>query len=63
MICCFRLCILLVFQAGGGGGGGGLAIQYFTGLTPGNTLTVTVGSGGAGNGGAAGLAGIVIVEW
>lgn len=29
---------------GGGGGGGGTAIKYFTGLTPGNTLTVTAGS-------------------
>jgi hypothetical protein len=36
----------------GGGGGGGLAIKYLTGLTPGNTLTVTVGNvgvGGTGN--------------
>ena len=31
---------------GGGGGGGGAAIKYLTGLTPGNTLTVTVGSAG-----------------
>lgn len=29
--------------AGGGGGAGGAAIQFFTGLTPGNTLAVTVG--------------------
>jgi len=29
---------------GAGGGGGGLAIKYLTGLTPGNTLTVTVGA-------------------
>ena len=29
-----------------GGGGGGAAIKYLTGLTPGNTLTVTVGSAG-----------------
>lgn len=29
-----------------GGGGGGAAIKYFTNLTPGNTLTVTVGSAG-----------------
>jgi hypothetical protein len=32
--------------ASGGGGGGGTAITYLTGLTPGNTLTVTVGLGG-----------------
>ena len=32
---------------GGAGGGGGGGIQYFTGLTPGGTLTVTVGGGGA----------------
>jgi len=31
------------FSEGTGGGGGGLAIKYLTGLTPGNTLTVTVG--------------------
>jgi hypothetical protein len=42
---------------GGGGGGGGYAIQFFTGLTPGNTLTVTVGSGGPGNAGSTGSAG------
>jgi hypothetical protein len=29
-----------------GGGGGGCAVKYLTGLTPGNTLTYTVGSGG-----------------
>ena len=29
---------------GAGGGGGGLAIKYLTGLTPANTLTVTVGA-------------------
>lgn len=28
---------------GSGGGGGGAAIKYFTGLTPGNTIAVTVG--------------------
>lgn len=28
----------------GGGGGGGAAIKFLTGLTPGNTLTVTVGA-------------------
>lgn len=30
----------------GGGGGGGAAIKYLTGLTPGNTLAVTIGAGG-----------------
>lgn len=30
----------------GGGGGGGAAIKYLTGLTPGNTLTVTRGAAG-----------------
>lgn len=44
----------------GGGGGGGAAIKYLTGLTPGNTLTVTVGAAGTagssspGNGGTGG---------
>jgi len=33
-------------NASGGGGGGGASITYLTGLTPGNTLTVTVGNGG-----------------
>jgi len=32
------------YSVGGGGGGGGAAIKYLTGLTPGNTLTVTVGA-------------------
>jgi hypothetical protein len=35
-------------QSGKGGGAGGAAISYLTGLTPGNTLTVTVGAGGSG---------------
>ena len=34
-------------QVCGGGGGGGTAIKVFTGLTPGNTLTYTVGGAGA----------------
>lgn len=33
-------------MACGGGGGGGAAIKYLTGLTPGNTLTVTRGAAG-----------------
>jgi hypothetical protein len=52
---------------GGGGGGGGTAIKYLTSLTPGNTLNVTVGTGGAGasttaNGGA-GADGVVVIEY
>jgi hypothetical protein len=43
-------------SAAGGGGGGGSAIKYLTGLTPGNTLTVTRGAGGTA-GTAAGAAG------
>lgn len=35
-------------NSAGGGGGGGTAIKLLTGLTPGNTLTVSVGSAGAG---------------
>lgn len=33
---------------GSGGGAGGVAIKYITGLTPGGTVSVTVGNGGAG---------------
>jgi hypothetical protein len=33
---------------GGGGGSGGIAIKYLSGLTPGNTIAVTVGAGGTG---------------
>lgn len=32
--------------ASGGGGGGGTAIKWLTGLTPGNTITVTIGAAG-----------------
>ena len=66
--------VKVTLQAGGGGGGGpnncntsnggaggvgGAGVQWFTGLTPGNTLTVTVGAAGtaggtAGNGGTGG---------
>ena len=45
--------------AGGGGGGGGTAIKFLSGLTPGNTLTVTRGAGGttdAGTGGTSSVA-------
>ncbi len=34
------------------GNGGGTAIKWLTGLTPGNTLSVTVGAGGGGGGGS-----------
>ena len=40
-----------------GGGAGGAAIKYLTGLTPGNTLAVTVGLGGASTQATNGLAG------
>lgn len=39
---------------GDGGGSGGTGIKYLSGLTPGNTLTVTVGNGGTGVSGLAG---------
>jgi len=42
---------------GGGGGAGGVGIKWLSGLTPGNTLTVTVGTGGAGISNATGNAG------
>ena len=48
---------------GGGGGGGGAAIKYLTGLTAGNTLSVTIGTGGSGAGAGNGGAGVVIFEW
>ena len=49
--------------AGSGGGGAALSVQYFTGLTPANTLTVTVGAAGTagvnqGNGTAGGTSSI-----
>jgi len=53
---------------GNGGGGGGTAIKYLTGMTPGNTLAITIGAGGAigaggsGNGGL-GADGVVIIEY
>lgn len=43
---------------GGGGGSGSTAYKWLTGLTPGNTIGVTVGGGGtAGSGGAGGTGG------
>lgn len=35
-------------STGGNGGGGGASIKYVTGLTPGGTVSVTVGSSGTG---------------
>ena len=49
---------------GGGGGAGGAAITWLTSLTPGNTLSVTIGSAGAagssggGNGGTGGTSSV-----
>jgi hypothetical protein len=40
------------YGGGGGGGGGGLAIKWLSGLTAGNTITITRGGGGAGGGAA-----------
>ena len=40
-----------------GGGGGGAAIEIVSGLTPGNTVTVTVGTGGTGGNAGSGTAG------
>jgi len=49
---------------GGPGCGGGNAIKWLTGLTSGNTLSITVGAGGsAPTGGYAGGAGAVIIEY
>lgn len=41
-------------QDGGGGGSGSTGIKWLTGLTPGNTLSVTIGGGGTGASAAAG---------
>jgi len=43
--------------SGGGGGAGGAGIKWFTGLTPSNTLTVTIGVAGTGVSNASGNAG------
>ena len=37
------------WAGGGGGGSGGAGITWITGLTPGNTLAITVGAGGGSN--------------
>ena len=48
-----------------GGNGGATAIKYLTGLTPGATLTVTIGNGGAGGSpdGNNGGKGVALFEW
>jgi hypothetical protein len=46
-----------VNAGGGGGGAGGLAIKWLSGLTPQNTIVVTVGNGGTGNVNATGNTG------
>lgn len=43
--------------AGTGGGAGGCGIKWLSGLTPGNTITVTVGTGGTGVANGTGNAG------
>lgn len=43
------------------GAGGGSAIKWLSSLTPGNTLSITVGAGGSG--GTSGGAGVVLIEW
>lgn len=50
------------FGSGGGGGAGGAAIKWLTGLTPGNTLTVTVGGGGGASSVASGTQTITTVS-
>ena len=57
-----RLIVTVVGAGGGagagygGGGAGGVAIKVLSSLTPGNTLSVTVGAGGAGTGGNSSVA-------
>jgi hypothetical protein len=48
-----------------GGGSGGVAIKYLTSLTPGNTLSVTIGSGAGSTGSNSGPGGngIVVFEY
>lgn len=41
-------------NVGTGGGSGGIALKWLSGLTPGNTIVVTVGAGGTGVSAAAG---------
>jgi len=52
-----------------GGGGAGVAIKWLTGLTPGNTITVTVGAAGTAGASSfgglpgAGSGGVLIFQW
>ena len=46
-----------LFSGGAGGGGGGASIKVISGLTPGGTITATVGLGGTGNTGTGGAGG------
>jgi hypothetical protein len=48
--------------AAGGGGGGGAAVKYLTGLTPGNTLTVTRGAAGGTSSVASGTQSITTIS-
>lgn len=50
-------------RTGAGGGGGSVAIKWVTGLTPGGTVTVTIGAYGTSQGGSLGTAGLCIVEY
>ena len=54
-------------NGGVGGGAGGYCLGYITGLTPGSSITVTIGAAGAGGTGGfpggAGTQGICIIEW
>ena len=43
----YIICCTASSRSGGGGAGAGAAISYLTGLTPGNTISVTVGVGGS----------------
>jgi hypothetical protein len=47
--------------SGGGGGGAGVAIKWLTGLTPGNTITVTRGAAGGSSSIASGTQSITTV--
>jgi hypothetical protein len=50
------------YRFGIGGGGGGAAIKYLTGLTPGNTLAVTVGGAGGTSSVASGTQSITTIS-
>ena len=55
-------------NGGNGGGGGGTAIKYLRSVTPGNTLSITIGAGGGGGSGGpasggSGAAGVVMIEY